>query len=233
MVCRSWMEMVIFIFLILFSASCSLKPKLEQAPEHSLEVASPTAAQPAIHSCFQYITNGNIEDFKKEIQTCATYANAHGMTTLMFAVYKNQKEIVDHLLQLEQVDVNAVDRSGDSALFSAVVSNRTEMVEALRAKGAKIKLNAMGVSPLWIALQNSRAELIFALSPTKEEVNLRGDDGWNAIYFAIRRMQVSVFNFILESGVDIKIKDSEGKSPLDFARDEVKWDYAVIWLGRD
>ncbi len=61
----------------------------------------------------------------------------------------------------------------------------------------------------------------------QEELNLQGEDGWNAIYFAIRREEKDILDFLLEKGVQVNLVDSEGMSPYLFAKDEVKWDYAV------
>lgn len=176
--------------------------------------------------CVRLVINGDWDALKAHIDYCKNYQNADGISPLMMSAYKNQLQIMENLLAAGS-DVHLKDQSGSDVLFYAVNFHRAEMIKRLRAQGARITMNEFKVNALWIALQKSKFEVIKNLNPTPEEINLQGEDGWNAVYFAIRREEEEIFDFLLEKGVQVNMVDSEGVSPYLFAKDEVKWDYAV------
>lgn len=176
--------------------------------------------------CISLVTKNDPQVFLQNIEACKNYQNSDGLSTLMMAIYKNRKNIFDILMKAN-ANVQLMDGSGTDALFYAVNFHRVDMIKELRVNGAKIQMSTLGVNALWVALQKSKIEVLTALNPTQEEVNLQGDDGWNSVYFAIRRQEAAALDLIIKKGVNTNIKDSEGVSPLAFARDEVKWDYAV------
>lgn len=176
--------------------------------------------------CVRLVITGDGDELKTHIDYCKNYQNADGISPLMMSAYKNQQQIMEILLAAGS-DVHLKDQSGSDALFYAVNFHRVEMIKRLRAQGARITMNEFKVNALWIALQKSKIDIIKNLNPSQEELNLQGEDGWNAIYFAIRREEKDILDFLLEKGVQVNLVDSEGMSPYLFAKDEVKWDYAV------
>lgn len=176
--------------------------------------------------CIKLVTAGDWASLEKNIDYCKNYQNADGISPLMMSAYKNQAQIFENLMTSGSA-LRLKDKSGSDVLFYAVNFHRVDMIKKLRVSGAPITMNDFNVNALWVALQKSKAEVIRALNPTTEEVNLAGDDGWTALYFAIRREEPGILDFIIAAGANPNIKDSEGVSPYNFAKDEVKWAYAT------
>lgn len=93
----------------------------------------------------QAALTGNLEIVKALIQAGAN-ANAgqnYGMTPLMWAINGGNKDVIQYIINLPDVDVNAQDGSGQTALnwvgFSARLSDadRAEITKLLKAKGAQ------------------------------------------------------------------------------------------------
>ena len=214
--------LVILSFVVLFS-SCAHEEQMLGRLSAPLNIT--------MVDCIPLVTKDDAQVFLQNIEACKNYQNVDGLSTLMMAIYKNRKNIFEMLLNAN-ANVQLVDASGTDALFYAVNFHRVEMIKELRARGAKIQMSSLGVNALWVALQKSKIEVLTMLDPSREEVNLQGDDGWNSVYFAIRRQEEAALDLLLKKGVNTNIKDTEGISPLAFARDEVKWDYAVKRLSR-
>ena len=176
-------------------------------------------------NCVKLVIANDWPSLERNISYCKDYQNIEGISPLMMSAYKNQMEIFEKLIAAGS-NVALKDKSGSDTLFYAVNFHRVEMVKRLRASGAAIKMNDFNVNALWVALQKSKFELVQALNPTADEVNLTGEDGWTAIYFAIRREETEIFDLIIKAGANPNTKDSEGVSPYNFAKDEVKWSYA-------
>lgn len=181
--------------------------------------------------CVKLAIADDWSSLEKNMDYCKNFQNTEGISPLMICAYKNRPQIFEKLIAAGS-DVNLKDKSGSDALFYAVNFHRVEMIKQLRASGAQITMNTFNVNALWVALQKSKFEVIEALAPKSEEVNLAGDDGWTALYFAIRREESEALDLILAAGAHSDIKDSEGVSPYQFAKNEVKWSYAVKSLSR-
>lgn len=182
-------------------------------------------------NCVMLVIANDWPSLERNLNYCKDYQNADGISALMMSAYKNQMEIFEKLIASGS-NVALKDKSGSDTLFYAVNFHRVEMVKRLRDSGAMITMNDFKVNALWVALQKSKFELVHALNPSTEEVNLTGEDGWTAIYFAIRREDDKILDLILAAGPLLDIKDSSGVSPFEFAKNEVKWSYAVKSLSQ-
>ena len=82
--------------------------------------------------------DGNIEAVKQHLAagTDVNAKDSFGMTPLLLAGAKNQKEVVE-LLIAEGADVNAKDISGTTTLIYAATNGHKEIVELLRKHGGK------------------------------------------------------------------------------------------------
>jgi ankyrin repeat protein len=145
--------------------------------------------------CIPLVTNDEAGLLLQNIESCRDYQNADGVSTLMMAIYKNRKNIFDLLIKAN-ANIQLLDGAGTDALFYAVNFHRVDMIKELRARGAKIRMSHLGVNALWVALQKSKIDVLTSIDPTMEEVNLQGDDGWNSVYFAIRRQEEAALDLI-------------------------------------
>jgi ankyrin repeat protein len=76
-----------------------------------------------------------------------------------------------------------------------------------------------------MAIQLGTYEMVELMDPSFEEVNIAADDGWTAIYFAIRKQDEQTLDYLIKKGACVNIKDTLNQSPEDFAK-EVGWKYA-------
>ncbi len=156
---------------------------------------------------------------------CVKFHASSGVTLLMMASAKGFEDIGKFLIE-NGADVNAFDETEQSALHYAAVHRQPKMIALLRNHKAKIKPNRQGITSLMTSIQLGTYETVVNHQPNFEEVNISADDGWTAIYFAIRREDEKIFDFLIQQGACVDIKDSYQQSPIDFAK-EVGWKFAI------
>jgi uncharacterized protein len=122
----------------------------------------------------------------------------------MVAVNKRQTAAADWLLQ-HGVAVNAVDKSGCTALHIACESNSSEsntsMVELLLANGADIhKCTNEGCTALDIAVNNGNLQHVKVLIAAGADVNHRIGNNMTTLHIAIMSKHATIVQLLLEHG---------------------------------
>lgn len=158
--------------------------------------------------------NGNLNILKMLLDAGAdpNGATSIGDTPLIIAIMSNQKAAIDMLLQYK-ADVNRTNKFGISAFVGAVGMGDYVLVENLLKHGADVNkpfpfrnpvtgLVQENTTPLSIAAQNAQPEMmkISGGQPTTPEINYP-----------------KVIRLLIANKADPNIKDSLGKSALDYA----------------
>jgi ankyrin repeat protein len=175
--------------------------------------------------CMKYLFANDLDKIKEYPNDCVNYRADNGVTMLMMAVAKGNMEIAQYLIEAG-ANVNSVNYLKQNALHYAVIHNQPKMIDLLRQNGAEIKPNAHGVTSLMMAIQLGNFEMVQLLNPKFEDVNIAADDGWTAVYFAIRKEDKRILDFLLAKGACVNFKDTYVQTPMDFAK-EVGWKYAM------
>lgn len=200
-----------FLSLLLFSCASSDENVRHVIPDSQSD-------------CMQFIFKGQTEDFIAAGNRCVIHRAENGASMLMIAAQKGNIPLAKYLIE-KNANLNSVNITKQSALHLAVLANQLEMVELLKENGAEIKQNTYGISPLMSAVQLGNFEMVQALNPTFEDINLIADDGWTAIYFAIRKQDKLILDYLLEGGACVNFVDHYSQTPVDFAK-ETGWTYA-------
>lgn len=174
--------------------------------------------------CMKFVFANDLESLKEYQHDCVSYHAENGVTTLMMAVAKGQAEMVTWLLEAG-ANQNSVNYLRQNALHYAVIHNQPKMIDLLRQNGAEIKPNAHGVTPLMMAIQLGNFQMVELMNPKFEDVNVAADDGWTAIYFAIRKEDRKILDYLIAKGACVNFQDTYVQTPMDFAK-EVGWKYA-------
>lgn len=112
---------------------------------------------------------------------CANLRDRDGRTLLINAAFYGCYEIVKYLVNCD-MDINATDNRGLSALHAAVQENHIEIVELLLQKGANVNIqNAFGNTPLWMASPSSPDELFLLLLKYGADPTISNNYGISAI----------------------------------------------------
>ena len=170
--------------------------------------------------CMRYLFAQDLESIKEHPE-CVSYRTEEGLTLLMMAASKGYTDIAEHLIA-KGANVNSVNSIKQNALHFAVVHQKPEMIKLLVEHETEIKPNTFGVTSLMMAVQLGTYEMIEILDPSFEEVNIQADDGWTAIYFAVRKQDEKVLDYLIKRGACINIRDDYKQTPIDFAT-EVGW----------
>lgn len=174
--------------------------------------------------CMKYVFANDLDSLKQYPHDCVNYHAENGVTTLMMAVAKGNAEITQWLLETG-ANVNSVNYLRQNALHYAVIHNQPKMIDLLRQNGGEIKANAHGVTPLMMAIQLGNFQMVELMNPKFEDVNVAADDGWTAIYFAIRKEDKKILDYLIAKGSCVNFTDTYVQTPMDFAK-EVGWKYA-------
>jgi len=146
--------------------------------------------------------------------------NRYGVTALIDASYRGQKEQVEWLI-IEGADLNARDNQGDTALMSAAIRGHSEIVELLIANGADVhaKDNAGNTALIDASkyARESTSEVLALLIDNDAEVNENNKYGETALMNAARWGHHDNVAFLMAEGADINAKTKSGETALEFA----------------
>ena len=175
--------------------------------------------------CMKWLFANEQDKIKEYADDCVNYRSENGVTMLMMAVSKGNMSLARFLLE-GGANVNSVNGLKQNALHYAVIHKQPQMIDLLRQNGAEIKPNAYGITSLMMAIQLGDFEMVDLINPKFEDINVPADDGWTAIYFAIRKEDPKILDLLIARGACVNFKDQYVQTPEDFAK-EVGWKYAI------
>lgn len=119
------------------------------------------------------------------------------------------------------ININAIDSAGESALHKAIREHHLPVVKQLLAAGADIELQEekYGCPPLMFAIRRSNEDIIQLLLRSGAAVNRVNYAGFTALMYAvIFQPKVSLISQLLISGAYTQAQNDTGKTAHDFAR---------------
>jgi len=127
-------------------------------------------------------------------------------------------------------NVNAKDKSGATALFSASIDGNTEVVKALISAGADVNIKAKNeVTILMVASGwNGNREIVKALIDAGAEVNASDSRGQTALIYAAIAGNAETAKELIASGANIYMARQDGKIALTLAEEKCKNEVAKI-----
>ncbi|MES2604234.1 MAG: ankyrin repeat domain-containing protein, partial [Pseudomonadota bacterium] len=161
--------------------------------------------------------------------------SAWAISPLADATESKSFTTVEGLLKEQDIDVNAAQGDGSTALHWAVYWNNTELATELLAKGADAEAaTRLGATPLYLAAVNGNAELLKVLLDAGADAKatvLQSEE--TPLMFAARAGSLDAVKVLLDAGADINAKDSyRGATPLLFAAEQNNADVVELLIER-
>ncbi|XP_063408625.1 E3 ubiquitin-protein ligase MIB2-like isoform X2 [Mytilus trossulus] len=168
-----------------------------------------------------------------------TTDNSRGFNVLHWAVLKDNKDSVEMIIGNDRTCVDSKMKDGSTAMHIAAANDRVEIASVLQSKGrADINIrDSMKRTPLILAVSQGKKKTMELLITVGCDVNAQDSSGNTALHVAQVKKNLgqavaldkaasssqdtAIICLLLESGASIEIKNDEGKTPLDFANDEM------------
>lgn len=135
------------------------------------------------------------------------------------AILKHTKEVLTYFLTLDNLDINAQDNSGFTALHYAVLRDHEALVRCLFwHKDININIrDRQGNAPIHYA-KNSMLKLL--LNVGKCDINAQDKLGRTRLHLEIEEdRNVATIDLLISMGADLEIQDHQGRTPLFLAAD--------------
>jgi len=151
----------------------------------------------------------------------SVYASA-GTSPIADAAMNGDTTTLRALINRKNVDVNAAQADGATALQWAAYRNDLEMADMLIAAGADVKLtNHDGVTPLWLAAENGNPEMIGKLIAAGADPNQQLPHGETPVMMAARNGNVAALKVLLEHKANVNLKENlRGTTALMWAAEQ-------------
>ncbi|MDO4768810.1 MAG: ankyrin repeat domain-containing protein [Brachymonas sp.] len=143
--------------------------------------------------------------------------DAKGRTALTLAIHQQSEKAIPVLLQSRQVDVNALNRAGESPLMLAIITGQDELTKQLIARGAAV--NKHGWAPLHYAATKGNIAIMQLLLDHDAFIDTEAPNRTTPLMMAAQYSgNEKAVQFLLEQGADPWAKNQLGMTALDFAR---------------
>ncbi|MGE5086843.1 MAG: ankyrin repeat domain-containing protein [Bacillota bacterium] len=144
-----------------------------------------------------------------------------GMTPLMTAASSGNLAATEALLK-RKVALDLKNNIGDTALAIAVSADESEIAEKLIYAGASLDNHPVSENADTLLITASKSSLAVVkaiLSKDKKRINETNGQGNTALMEAVRTGYNDIAKFLIAEGADTKLKNKDGKSALDLAKE--------------
>ena len=150
-------------------------------------------------------------------------ANEEGITPLMSAVSYNNSQMVQRLLEIPNINLNAQDARGVTPVHLAAAAQFQEpfallIAPAVIARGLDVNLpDNKGNTPLIRLVNANNLPMLEALlGQPRVQIDARNENGATALTIACHKGFTDAARLLLSNGANPNLADN-GKYPLDFA----------------
>jgi ankyrin repeat protein len=139
-----------------------------------------------------------------------------GQTALYLALRGDDFKVADVLLRAPQLDVDAANPAGETALMMAALRGRTDWEARLLARGARLQRE--GWSPVLYAASGPEPQALSLLLDRGAPVDARSPNGTTPLMMAARYGSPDSVQVLLDHGADPKLRNDLSLSAADFAQ---------------
>ncbi|ONK55924.1 uncharacterized protein A4U43_C10F2350 [Asparagus officinalis] len=123
--------------------------------------------------------------------------------------------LLDALLK-HNVDINAVDKDGLSAMHKAIFCKKQAIINYLLRNSANPHIRDKdGATLIHYAVQTASSQTIKILLLYDVDINLADNDGWTPLHLAVQAKRTDIVRLLLIKGADRTLKNGGGLTPLD------------------
>ncbi|XP_022741735.1 ankyrin repeat domain-containing protein, chloroplastic-like isoform X3 [Durio zibethinus] len=123
--------------------------------------------------------------------------------------------LVDALLK-HNVDINAVDKNGLTAIHKAIIGKKQAITNYLFRESANpFVRDEDGATLMHYAVNAASTPTIKLLLLYNVDINLQDNDGWTPLHLAVQGRRTDIVKLLLIRGADKMRKNKDGLTPLD------------------
>jgi uncharacterized protein len=138
-----------------------------------------------------------------------------GQTALHVALRDESPKVIQALLALPKVDVNALNASGESPLMMAALRGNVPAAEALLARGARVHQD--GWSPLHYAATGPEPKLVTLLIARGAQIESLSPNKTTPLMMAARYGDERNVDVLLAARANLKARNDKDLTAADFA----------------
>ena len=148
-----------------------------------------------------------------------------GNPMLFLATKDKSAKVIDYLTNLPGIDINLANKSGETPLMIAAIEGNLPVAKYF-VLSKKADVNNSGWTPLQDACTRGHLELAEFLVANGAKVNALSPNNSTALMMSVMSGNEYLVKFLLDSGADLKIRNQQGLTAIDFA--DI---YAKPWIG--
>jgi hypothetical protein len=180
--------------------------------------------------CFSSANAGSFDDFFRAVRSDNAVAvaellqrgfdpNSHeetGQSALGLAVREGSDQVVDVLLKQAQLDIDAQNSAGETALMLAALKGRLDLARRFIERGAAVR--QAGWNPLHYAATGPEPQIVALLLQRGAPIDAPSPNGTTALMMAARYGNEQSVALLLEQHADTHARNQRGMNAADFAR---------------